>query len=83
MISIRDNVSADLEDAEKQGSINMEEVEQICQIVEDKDRQLLLDLMHLKDVELNPSQIEQHGFHPNSQTVSSILVSEVLATTQD
>lgn len=44
MHSIRNDVSTNLEDTER-GGINMEEVEQMCQLVEQKDRQLLLDLI--------------------------------------
>lgn len=43
---------------------------------------LLLDLMKLKD-QLNQKQIDKNGFNPDSQTVSSILVNEILATAAD
>lgn len=51
-------------------------------MIDMKDKQLLLDLMKLKD-QLNQKQIQKNGFLPDGQTVSSILVNEILATAAD
>lgn len=49
MTGFRDDINTHLDDKEK-GSVNLDEVEQLCQIIDLKDRQLLADLIHLKDV---------------------------------
>lgn len=82
LLKIRDKLPTKVDDGNNDG-INMEEIEGLCKTIEEKDRQLLLGLMHLKDVQLNQKQIDSHGFHPDSKTVSSILVNEVLGTAAD
>jgi len=37
-------------DDDKKWSVNLDEVEQLCHIIELKDKQLYNDLIHLKDV---------------------------------
>lgn len=82
MAGFRDGLNTHLDDDDK-WSVNLDEIEQLCQIIDLKDRQLLADLIHLKDVQLNQKQIATNGFKPDSRTVSSILVNEVLATAAD
>ena len=75
----RDQVNTHIDENEKGEEVNMDEVENLCQMIDQKDKHLLLDLMKLKD-QLNQKRIDEHGFKPDSQTASSILVNEIMAT---
>jgi chromosome segregation ATPase len=75
----RDKVNTHIDENEKGEEVNMDEVENLCQMIDQKDKHLLLDLMKLKD-QLNQKRIDKHGFNPDSQTASSILVNEIMAT---
>ena len=52
MVNIRDQINTHLDENDKE-PINMDEVQQLCHIIELKDKQLLLDLIQFKDVQLN------------------------------
>jgi hypothetical protein len=78
MLKIRNELPTKIGEIEPD-EINMEEVEELCRTLEKKDRQLMLDLIQLRDVQLNQKQIDAQGFHPDSATVSSILVRDVIA----
>ena len=62
--------------------VNFDEVEELCKMIDEKDKTLYTDLMKLQD-QLNQRKIEMHGFNTDSTTVSSIMINEIETTEMD
>lgn len=81
LAGIFDQVNQNL-DENLANEVNFDEVEDLCKMIDEKDQTLYTDLMRLKD-QLNLKRIETHGFTPDSNNVSSIMINEISATEMD
>lgn len=72
---IRDRVNSHLDEQESY-EVNFQEVEDLCQMIDDKDRTLLNDLSKIRDL-LNQRKIDQEGFTADATTVSSIMINQI------
>lgn len=80
VINIRNSLNTHLnEDAEF--TVDLSEVDELCQIIEEKDKNLLLDLMKVKDQ--MDKRKEDSVWKASAQTASSIQLDEVAFTERD
>ena len=79
--SIFDRVNQHL-DENLANEVNFDEVEELCKMIDEKDKTLYTDLMKLQD-QLNQRKIESQGFNTDSTTVSSIMINEIETTEMD
>ena len=81
MTNIRDSLNSHLnEDAEF--SVDLNEVDELCKIIEEKDKKLMLDLMRVKD-QMDQRRVDSEGWKATAQTASSIQLDEVAFTERD
>lgn len=80
-MKIRGRVGAHLEN-DSDNKVNFEDVEDLCQMLEEKDQRLYQDLMAMRDT-FNNERISRTGFKPDADNVSSILIDQINSKTQD
>lgn len=56
--------------------VNFAEVENLCEMIDEKDKALMQDLLKLKDL-LNQRKLDKDGFNADASTVSSIMINEI------
>lgn len=71
MANIREEINTHL-DEDAEFTVDLDEVEELCKMIELKDRRLLLDLMRVKD-QVNQRKVEEDGsWKATAETASSI-----------
>jgi hypothetical protein len=77
--NIRDEINTHL-DEDAEFTVDLDEVQELCTMIEDRDRRLLLDLMRVKD-QINQRQVDaEGGWKASAKTASSIQLDEVAFT---
>lgn len=80
--NIREEINTHL-DEDAEFTVDLDEVEELCKMIEAKDRRLLLDLMGVKD-QINQRQVNSEGrWKATAETASSIQLDEVAFTERD
>lgn len=70
MINIRSEFNTHLNENVKM-PVDLAEVEDLCKMIEEKDKVLMLDLMRVKD-QINHNLVASEGWSANAKTASAI-----------
>ena len=59
--------------------VDLAEIEDLCRMIEEKDKHLMLDLMRVKD-QINHDLVAREGWSADNKTASAIQIDEVIFT---